>query len=56
MPGDQFLNAGLEPAAVDFANLQAIAAQNAANAELDVEQLALQQLASNQHGSGVLGR
>lgn len=55
MSGGQFLDARFEPASADLADLQPVAAQYAADTELDVEQLALQQLAANEQCAGVLG-
>jgi hypothetical protein len=44
---DQFLDARLEPPPADLTDLQSVAPQDAADAELDIEQLALEELASN---------
>lgn len=52
----QLLDTRLEPAAADLADLQSIAAQDTPDAELDVEQLPLQKLATDEYGAGILRR
>ena len=53
--GDQLADPGREPALADLADLQPEAAQDAADAQLDVPQLALQQLAPDQQRPHLLG-
>jgi hypothetical protein len=53
---DQLADPGGEPALADLAELEPEAAQDAADAELDVRQLALQQLAPDQQRPDLLRR
>jgi hypothetical protein len=55
MAGGELPDPGREPALADLAHLEAEAAQDAADAELDVPQLGLQQLASDQQRAHLLG-
>ena len=52
---DQCLYTGLEPPPADLTDLQSVAPQDAADAELDIEQLALEKLASDEQRSSFLG-
>src|SRR3954453_14309421 len=54
--GRQLANPGGEPALADLAQLEAEPAQEAADAELHVQQLALQELAPDQPGPEAVGR
>src|ERR687898_293074 len=54
LAGDELADAGLELAFADHADLQPEAAQDAAEAALDVPQLGYQQLARGQQGSNLL--
>ena len=53
---DQLADPGREPALAHLADLQPEAAQDAADAQLDVQQLALQELAPDQQRPDLLGR
>ena len=56
LAGDQLADPGREPALADLADLQPEAAQDAADAQLDVQQLALQELAPDQQRPDLLRR
>jgi hypothetical protein len=55
VPGDQLLDPGREPALADLAELEPEAAQQAADAQLHVAQLGLQQLAAGEQRPHLLG-
>jgi hypothetical protein len=55
MPFSKLADTPLEAPATYLANLETEAAQDAANAELDIKQLGLQQLASDKQGPYLLG-
>jgi hypothetical protein len=56
LAGRQFPDASHEPALAHRADLEAEAAQDAADAELEVQELALQELAPSQERPGLLRR
>src|ERR1700747_1676080 len=55
MPVSKLADTRIKTPAADLADLETKATQDAANAELDVEQLGLQQLAPDQQGAHLLG-
>lgn len=54
VPCCQFPDTRLKPSTTDLSDLQPTATQDPADAQFNVEKLALQQLASNKKGSGIL--